>query len=566
MIKSDLGAVTAYADAVAHGYTGTREDFGKLLAGAGQNLADAAAAKDAAEAAADNAGNAAQTATDAAGTAGQAASAAANSADAASTSAGAAAQSAEAAETAQQGAENAAKKAVEAKTGAENALKDADTAKDAASGYADAATESATAAAASATNAAASAKSASDAAQKIEDSAAKIEENEKAVSQLKEDTTALQKRQNVLVGSETGNLVSCDNAFAAPLCGLNVYGKSTQDGTPTPDSPVPIVSAGDGGTIAVKMTGKNLLYIPDGKGTARGVTITSKNGIISISGTATEDGYVYLPVKQISIHGLALLSSNVSATTVKLVSASWNVLFTQDSANNTQEVITRICFIVKKGTNYDLNGINVQLELGSTATAYSPYREQLLTLPTPTGLPGIPVTSGGNYTDPSGQQWVCDEVDLERGVKVQRVNKVEVDGETVKFVQTGNHANITLRDLPIALYNIGQKIFATSTFTELSWFYNMVNGQFLYLIAPDMSDKINVSCKKQLGKIYYALATPIETPLTPAEIAAYKALTAYAPDTVVQASDGAGIKLDYQRDVNLVIKNLEDAIASMTTT
>lgn len=66
--------------------------------------------------------------------------------------------------------------------------------------------------------------------------------------------------------------------------------------------------------------------------------------------------------------------------------------------------------------------------------------------------------------------------------------------------------------------------------------------------------------------IYYALATPIETPLTPAEIAAYKALTAYAPDTVVQASDGAGIKLDYQRDVNLVVKNLEDAIASMTTT
>lgn len=41
---------------------------------------------------------------------------------------------------------------------------------------------------------------------------------------------------------------------------------------------------------------------------------------------------------------------------------------------------------------------------------------------------------------------------------------------------------------------------------------------------------------------------------------------AYAPDTVVQASDGAGIKLCYQRDVNLVVKNLEDAIASMTTT
>lgn len=67
-------------------------------------------------------------------------------------------------------------------------------------------------------------------------------------------------------------------------------------------------------------------------------------------------------------------------------------------------------------------------------------------------------------------------------------------------------------------------------------------------------------------KVYYPLATPVETPLTPAEIAAYKALTAYAPDTVVQASDGAGVKLEYQRDVNIAIKNLEEAIASMTTT
>lgn len=57
---------------------------------------------------------------------------------------------------------------------------------------------------------------------------------------------------------------------------------------------------------------------------------------------------------------------------------------------------------------------------------------------------------------------------------------------------------------------------------------------------------------------------PIETPLTPAEIAAYKALSAYGPDTVVQAGDGAGVKLVYQRDVNIVVKNLEDAIASMT--
>ena len=122
------------------------------------------------------------------------------------------------------------------------------------------------------------------------------------------------------------------------------------------------------------------------------------------------------------------------------------------------------------------------------------------TFKTPNGLPGIPVTSGGNYTDPQGQQWMCDEVDLERGVWVHRVDKTCFDNT------------------------------------------------------------------KTLAEQNAILATPVETPLTPAELTAYKALTTYAPNTVVQAADGAGVKLDYQKDVNIAIKNLEDAVASMTTT
>lgn len=59
--------------------------------------------------------------------------------------------------------------------------------------------------------------------------------------------SAVKVRQNILAGSEIGNPISVDDAFPAPLCGLTVYGRSTQDGTPTPDAPVPIVSAGDGG-------------------------------------------------------------------------------------------------------------------------------------------------------------------------------------------------------------------------------------------------------------------------------------------------------------------------------
>lgn len=495
MIKSDLGAVTAYADAVAHGYTGTREDFGKLLAGAGQNLADAAAAKDAAEAAADNAGSAAQTATDAAGTAGQAAGVAGSAADAASTSAGAAAQSVEAAKTAQQGAEGAAQKAQEAKTGAENALQDAGTAKDAASGYADAAAESFAAAAASATNAAGSAKSASDAAQKIEDSAEKIKQNADDVSQLKEDTAALQKRQNILVGSETGNPVSCDDAFAAPLCGLNVYGKSTQDGTPTPDAPVPILSAGDGGSVVVKITGKNLLN-PALFQNKKYQNFNSEAGFYDIT---KNDSFWITGLQPCAPNTTYYLNKNVEGGCFyDSEKRPIGVVGFEFSFKTPAKCVYFCVNFAIANANFDSRQIIASFDRAPT---YEPYHdEQLLTLQTPTGLPGIPVTSGGNYTDPTGQQWVCDEVDLERGVRVQRVDKTTFD------------------------------------------------------------------TTKSLAEQKATLVTPIETPLTADEIAAYKALTTYAPNTVVQASDGAGIKLNYQRDLNIAVKRIEDAIASMTTT
>ena len=306
--------------------------------------------------------------------------------------------------------------------------------------------------------------------------------------------------QNILIGTETGNPVSVSDAFSAPLCGLTVYGRSTQDGTPSPDNPAPIVSAGDSGNVAVKATGRNLLNIPDGSGTARGVTVTAKDGLISISGTATSSGYAKLDIQPFIASGVVILSSSITSPKVKLVSETWGVILSLGTADKMSDMATRIVFIVTKGQTYNLAGVKVQLELGTTATAYSPYREQHLTLPTPTGLPGLPVTSGGNYTDQNGQQWACDEIDLERGVKVQRVDKASFDNT------------------------------------------------------------------KTLAEQNAILATPIETQLTPAEIAAYKAITAYAPDTVVQASDGAGVKLEYQRDVNIAIKKLEDAIASMTAT
>jgi hypothetical protein len=331
--------------------------------------------------------------------------------------------------------------------------------------------------------------------------------------------SAVKTRQNVLVGTETGNPLSVDDAFAAPMCGLTVYGRSTQDGTPTPDAPVPIVSAGDGGSVAVKVTGKNLIqpYEKDTQIAKNGVTMDYNvaSQLVHVYGTATGVADIFDAEQRIPLSVKSNVTMSITVRAGKIpdgVMIQYSDFVTlgltctgskpyDTGAFNKPDAPGSVRFVmnIPKGATVDFT-IAVQLELGTTATAYSPYREQLLTLPTPNGLPGIPVTSGGNYIDPQGQQWVCDEVDLESGMRVQRVDKAAFDST------------------------------------------------------------------KPLAEQNAILATPIETPLTPAEIAAYKALTAYGPDTVVQAGDGAGVKLDYQRDVNLVVKNLEDAIASMTTT
>lgn len=525
--------------------------------------------------------NAAQTAADAAGAARQAAVVAGSAAKASSTSAGEAAQSAEAAETAKQRAEDAAKKALEAKTGSENALQDADAAKDAASGYADAAAEKATAAAKSensaADSAAAAKKSADDAdntANSIKDSMTQISENKEAVSQLKEDTAALQKRQNVLVGSETGNPVSCNDAYSAPLCGLTVYGKSTQDGTPSPDNPVPIVSAGDDGSVAVKVTGKNLLD----------PALFQNNKYQSFN---AETGYY--GIDSVNGYWITGIQPCMPNTTYRFNKHIEGGCFYDKKKNPIG--IAGFEFSLKtpaKCAYYCINFTSSNVPYGtpviatvSESTAYSPYREQLLTLPTPHGLPGIPVASGGNYTDPQGQQWLCDEVDLERGVKVQRVTTIVFSDQnkfTLRTTSTSTKFRFSTAANGLKTTNLttaDSSAFCSalvlgkqgSTWTTPNTFTIDADAR-LYVRFENINslNELQQYLQRTPMSLTAILATPIETPLTPDEIAAYKALTAYAPDTVVQVSDGAGVKLEYQRDVNIVIKNLEDAIASMTTT
>lgn len=561
-VKASETAANASKNAAA-----TSEDNARISAGAAAASADKAKASE--TAAAESAGKAAASEK----TAAVSAVAAAGSAAQAETQKTAAAKSASAAQgymqtaisaatDANASAENAAgskaaaaSSATAAAGSATAAAGDAKTSSDAAAVATDAkaaavdAQKDATASAAAAkTSEGAAAKSAADAdrtANSINESMTQIAANKAAVSQLKEDTAALQKRQNVLVGSETGNPIAVDDAFAALLCGLNVYGKSTQDGTPTPDAPVPIVSAGDSGSVVVKVTGKN-----------RMPSNLKKGDVVE-----------------------CFVKKNASITLVfkgDFVSQGGNILFIGENNENlwfgidnnkAEHHITLKANATK--FQYLLNDMaseNVCLTWNASSPDYEPYREQLLTLPTPNGLPGIPVTSGGNYTDQNGQQWVCDEVDLERGVKVQRVNAVDLS----TCVITGITNLAATKRLAIRLPLNGRDYKTEALCNKLQFVVSFTKDTpHFYIDVSNAQVFIPIGAKNpEEGEciLFYALATPIETPLTPAEIAAYKAITAYAPDTVVQASDGAGVKLEYQKDVNIAIKKLEDAIASMTAT
>ena len=386
-----------------------------------------------------------------------------------------------------------------------------------------------------------------------------------------------------------------------------MYGKSTQDGTPTPDAPVPIVSAGDGGSVAVKVTGKNLLDFLHAEITQTGwrgnftrdeeiLTVSAVNGwnaywfVSPVRGKQISVSFTYRQIDDKTGDTSQALALGTSAAPSYMKTDVYNVdspkkRWTKIACTMISEAYVGMMLRVKNESVNEERTIEIkdfQLELGTTATAYSPYREQLLTLPTPNGLPGIPVTSGGNYTDQSGQQWVCDEVDLERGVKVQRVGRAFIEDCIISRDPNWWDASKSYSYQILAW----QETFNNTTesggpcnrfiaYKFIDFYSKGIENGFLISAGESV---FNIS--KSLGicttpnefklwfnenvVLYKPLATPIETPLTPDEIAAYKALTAYGPDTVVQAGDGAGVKLGYQRDVNIAIKKLEDAIASMT--
>lgn len=342
--------------------------------------------------------------------------------------------------------------------------------------------------------------------------------------------------------------------------------------SPSPSYPQEIENAGQSGEIGVDVYGGNLIkapfesrensYKPGYTFTQNGITFTVQNDMgIKVAGTNTSADKVaqfsvyYQGVDEKPKYPAGTYTFSEWATVqIELASEviNKNGTFTANEEFN----VNGFYIAIPAGQSVNKT-IYPMLNIGSTALPYEPYKPaQTLIIPTPNGLPGIPVSSGGNYTDEKGQQWVADEIDLANGEMVQRIGKTVVDGEKVKFVASSNSVywNLPLKTSPgiisgspcTSRYFADGKFWANNSYDFVWTTPGKMKPYF------DTSEELNAFCVQKNSEgnpltIYYCIETLIRTPLSPETIAAYKALRTYSPTTTVINDAGAGMSVGYKK-------------------
>lgn len=230
----------------------------------------------------------------------------------------------------------------------------------------------------------------------------------KEISLIKED---LSNKITKFYASNQGeaHITDSDNG---KIQDMMLYGKSSQDGTPSPENPVEIKSVVN---PVIKICGKNLfdskkfpITLNKAIDTNAGATYNSSSGKYC----ATDD-YIPFPYSGKKISFNASMSLCAYDKDYKFISTV--------NKNNGR---------VPSGTMYVRFDIKtedkdkVQIELSENTTTYEPYKEQTIQLLIT--LNAIPVSSDGNVTI-NGQQYITDYVDVERGKLVKMVDSSKLD-------------------------------------------------------------------------------------------------------------------------------------------
>lgn len=157
------------------------------------------------------------------------------------------------------------------------------------------------------------------------------------------------------------------------------------------------------------------------------------------------------------------------------------------------------------------------------------------------GFYGIPVSSGGNYTDSSGQQWVCDEFDFANKKFIKRIGREKFSGsENEEWVLNAAAENKTRFYINLANGKIeaGSKCLCNrliyrisgesgSCFTSSSRFYIDVEPSINTVAL--LKDYLNTHPLD----VIYLLEAPVEYNLTDEQVEQYKKLRSYYGTTYI---------------------------------
>lgn len=361
--------------------------------------------------------------------------------------------------------------------------------------------------------------------------------------------------------------------------------------SPNPAYPQEIVSIN---TPTVIFSGKNLLDISQ----ALNENFTENNGVYTITrndggGRFSETVSIYIPANtpfKVSVKDITATNSSARLP-IYFKGANGSTYYASVTSEYTciyEETITSMGLYLASsetvGSYVSFSGM--QIEIGRVATDYEPYKEQQSVSISHT-LPGIPVSSGGNYTDENGQQWICDEVDFERGVYVQRIKVLTANGTGTAVYKSANGDDNYLYHFGLgSTYAVGNgacfcnKLMRKTT-SELqttgktvdllgispSPKYNVIYFNLGYYLTENTIEAVNAYLAENPLVIYYAITTPIETPLTAEELEAFKVLHTNYPNTTILNDQSAHMKLSYNADTKTYVDNkIAEAVAQYLAT
>lgn len=338
--------------------------------------------------------------------------------------------------------------------------------------------------------------------------------------------------------------------------------------SPNPEYPQEIVSAGSDGKIGMEVRGKNLFdfsrLVSDGVN-----VIDYDNQTITIPARTNNTGYNQTlrdlcPGITPGTYVFSIKRSNPNSGSGSYFLETEKDFPVDTSFELTDELLdNHIAWYNNPDSDVENVISEIQIESGNAVTSYEPYHEpQSLFIQTPTGLPAIPVTSGGNYTDANGQQWIADYVDVERGKLVKKLKSFTVSD--IKGISTwgvnkyadnitGFYFYMYTSGLPKANNEVmtstilrhGDEVWGgRNVGCAVNW--NATESCIMLSVPTNMLEDISSDknacasfvkiCENTNAIFFYSMASPIETDLTPEEIEAFKELVTYYPVTNISVN------------------------------